>query len=200
MGETQFLVGGTSLSSIVREADGLNQSFVGVIECPQGAFPELAGRRLFLVKYGNIDLRDLQVAAEGMRTIFVHDTAIRTQTNTTAEIGTGITLSLPLPAVGEETHTRTTIIPATRMITILNLPLPAVGEDIRTRTFMTVEPGTGTIRSLFDILTPRETRSQGVVVLDTGTGRLPRFPNTATTHTHATVIDGTGPGTLLSYL
>ena len=135
-----------------------------------------------------------------MWTIFLHDTAIRTQTNTTTEIGTGITISLPHPAVGEETPTRTTMIPATRMIMILNLLLPAVDEEIRTRTFVTVEPGTGTIRSLFNILTPREARSQGVVILDTGTGRLPRFPNTATTHTHATVIDGTGPGTLLSYL
>ena len=33
---------------------------MGVIECPQGAFPELEGRRLFLVKYSDIDVQDVE--------------------------------------------------------------------------------------------------------------------------------------------
>ena len=135
-----------------------------------------------------------------MKTIFLHDTAVRTQTNTTAEIGTGTTLSLPHPAVGEETLTRTTMIPGTRMITIRRLPLSAVGEETQMRAIMTVEPGTVTIQSLLDFLTLREARTQGIMTADTGTGRLPRFPNTAATHTHVTMMDGTGPGRLLSYL
>ena len=85
-------------------------------------------------------------------------------------------------------------------MTILNLPLPAGGEETRMRAIMTVEPGTGTIQSLLDSLTPREARPQGVMIVDTGTGTLPNLHHTKATRTQVTMIDGTGHGRLLSCL
>ncbi|CAD6588514.1 MAG: hypothetical protein ASARMPREDX12_003354 [Alectoria sarmentosa] len=192
MGETQFLVGGTSLSSIVREADGLDQSFVGVIECPQGAFPELAGRRLFLVKYGNIDLEDVETKggiASSRSGRHVNDLPPRYRDSYADEYDNGNR---------DRDYNQSPPSRSRRRNSYANDYDP--GDTYDNDPEPPPSRSTGTIRSLFNILTPREARSQGVVILDTGTGRLPRFPNTATTHTHATVIDGTGPGTLLSYL
>ncbi len=43
------------------QAERSHQSFVGVMECPQAVFPGLAGRRLFWVRYSEMDTQDVEM-------------------------------------------------------------------------------------------------------------------------------------------
>ena len=46
------------------EADCLRQTFVGVVECPEQEFSYLAGKRLFWVKYSDLEVHDVETVRQ----------------------------------------------------------------------------------------------------------------------------------------
>ncbi|CAF9935139.1 hypothetical protein IMSHALPRED_010121 [Imshaugia aleurites] len=60
MVEVHYFVGGRNAPTVGFIAQGLHQSFEGMMESPQQYLPHLAGRRLFLIKYRKMDLQDVE--------------------------------------------------------------------------------------------------------------------------------------------